>query len=79
MRVDYGEGKTDYGPGVAIYLNGDEVATAIDAYLAAHNIHVYGPRTIEVNGEQCKDGLLYVDPSGYVMNKGERLSGRGPK
>lgn len=35
MRVDYGEGNTDYGPGVAIYLNGDEVATLLLALLFA--------------------------------------------
>jgi len=54
-----------------IELTGDEVATAIDAYLVAHNVHVSGPRTIRVNGELCKTGLVYVDPSGFVNYDGE--------
>lgn len=36
MEVKYGKGKTQYGPGVSIDLTGDEVVTAIDAYLVAH-------------------------------------------
>lgn len=77
MRVRYGDGKTEYGPGVLIELTGDEVATAIDAYLTAHRVHVSGPRTIRVNGGRCKAGEVYVDPSGFVISQGERLSGRG--
>ena len=30
MIVKYGEGRTEYGPGVSVELTGDEVATAID-------------------------------------------------
>lgn len=78
MKVTYGEGKTQYGPGVSIELTGNEVATAIDAYLVAHGIHVSGPRTITVNGELCSEGHVYVDPSGFVVTEGKRLSGRGP-
>jgi hypothetical protein len=77
MKVKYGKGKTEYGPGVEIKLTGDEVATAIDAYLVAHNIHVSGARTITVNDELCERGRIYVDPSGFVIHDGERLSGRG--
>lgn len=79
MKVKYGNGKTQYGPGVKIKLTGEEVATAIDAYLVAHGIYVQGPRTIKVNNELCKKGSIYVDPSGFVIYKGERLSGRGPQ
>lgn len=77
MRVKRGGGTTEYGPGVLIELTGDEVAIAIDAYLAAHRVHVDGPRTITVNGELCQEGQIYVDPSGQVISKGKRFSGRG--
>lgn len=79
MKARYGNGKTEYGPGVLIELTGDEVAIAIDAYLKAHRVSVHGPRTITVNGELCEKGRVYVDPSGDVIYKGKRLSGRGPK
>ncbi len=54
MEVKFGRGKTEYGPGVSIELTGSEVATAIDAWLVAHGVHVRGPRTIWVNGELCE-------------------------
>jgi hypothetical protein len=63
---------------VSIELTGDEVATAIDAYLVAHRIHVSGPRTVRVNGELCSYGRVYVDPSGFAIADGTRFSGRGP-
>lgn len=78
MQVKFGEGTTEYGPGVRIYLTGDEVATAIDAWLVSHCVHIDGPRTIRVNGERCEVGEIYVDPSGLVIYGGERFSGRGP-
>lgn len=78
MKIDYGDGKTEFGPGVSIALSGDEVATAIDAWLVAHGVHVSGPRTIRVNGELCGAGRVYVDPSGFVITpEGLRMSGRG--
>lgn len=77
MEIKFGEGKTEYGPGVSIELSGDEVAIAIDAYLVAHGIHVSGARTITVNGELCGRGRVYVDPSGSVIADGERWTGRG--
>jgi hypothetical protein len=79
MEVVYGEGKTEFGPGVSIELTGDEVATAIDAWLVAHGVHVNGPRTVTVNGALCSDGRVYVDPSGFVVAEGKRFSGRGPE
>lgn len=79
MNVKYGDGTTEYGSGVSIELSGVEAATAIDAYLVAHGIHVSGPRTITVNGELCESGRVYVDPSGYVISGGEKFSGRGPE
>ena len=78
MKVRYGDGKTEFGPGVMIELTGDEVARAIAAYLVARNVNIQGPRTITVNGELCSFGNIYVDPSGYVIKKGKLLSGRGP-
>lgn len=78
MDVSYGEGKTKYGPGISIDLSGDEVALAIDTYLTAHNIHTFGPRTVTVNGALCESGRVYVDPSGFVMDNGEKMDGRGP-
>ena len=77
MKVEYGKGKTEYGTGVSIDMSGDEVATAIDAYLVARNIYVSGSRTITVNGKFCKSGNIYVDPSGFVIKKGKKYSGRG--
>lgn len=73
MRVELGNGKTEYGPGVSIQLTSDEVATAIDAYLVSHGIYVSGPRTVTVNGHMCKFGQVYVDPSGFVISEGTRL------
>lgn len=77
MIVKPGKGTTKYGLGIQIYLTGDEVATAIDAYLIAHNVHVSGPRTISVNEELIKGGEVYVDPSGFVIDNGVKYSGRG--
>lgn len=77
MEIKHGKGMTQYGPGVSIELTGDEVATAIDAWLVAHGVHVSGPRTITVNGELCNDGEVYVDPSGFVIAGDEKVSGRG--
>jgi hypothetical protein len=79
MEVNYGSGTTEYGPGVAIQLSGDEVATAIDAYLTARGVFISGPRTIRINGELCGKGDVYVDPMGNVMFMGKRYSGRGPQ
>lgn len=78
MEINYGEGATKYGPGVSIELTGEEVATAIDAWLVAHGVHVNGPRTITVNGSLIDGGHVYVDPSGHVIAAGEKYSGEGP-
>lgn len=77
MEVEYGTAKTEWGPGVNIDLDGNEVAQAISAYLMAHGIHISGPRTITVNGMLCENGHIYVDPSGFVVHNGKRYSGRG--
>jgi hypothetical protein len=77
VNVRLGNGTTEYGPGVSIDLTGDEVAIAIDAYLVAHRVYVNGSRTITVNGDLCVVGHIYVDPSGFVIADGLKLSGRG--
>jgi hypothetical protein len=77
MHIRYGDGPTKFGPGVSIDLTGDEVATAIDAYLVARNVHIRGARTITVNGELCETGHVYVDPGAFVMADGKKWSGRG--
>ncbi len=77
MEIEHGNGKTEFGPGVNINLSGDEIATAIDAYLVAHNIYVNGPRSIFVNGKIIEEGYIYVDPSGIVIANDEKISGRG--
>jgi len=77
MKIEHGKGTTEYGPGVSIHLDGDEVAAAISAWLVAHSVHVGGPRTITVNGGLCERGHIYVDPSGFVVANGEGISGRG--
>jgi len=76
-NIKRGNGTTQYGPGVTIELTGDEVATAIAAYLVAHDINISGARTIRVNGELCEAGEVYVDPSGHVVSEGMMISGRG--
>jgi len=78
MEIKYGNETTEFGPGVSIDLTGDEVATAIDAWLVAHSVHVHGSRSVTVNGELCENGKIYVDPSGFVVAEGLHLSGRGP-
>lgn len=77
MLIKEGPGTTKFGPGVTIELTGDEVATAIAAYLVAHGVAVYGPRTVTVNGDLCREGEIYVDPSGYVNHDSNYYSGRG--
>lgn len=50
-----------------IDLTGDEIATAIDAYLVTRGTHCFGPRTITVNGQLCGHGRVVID--GYVIKK----------
>jgi len=78
MKIETGKGTSIYGPGVAIYLEGNEITKAIDAYWVANRVTVIGPRTITVNKELCQEGFVYVDPSGWVIHEGKKYSGRGP-
>ena len=75
MQVRPGTGTTDYGAGVDVFLTGDEVASAIAAYVAARGVIVTGPRTITVNGGLCGHGRVYVDPCGYVIADGILANG----
>lgn len=75
MKVMQGTVAVDPALGISIEMSGDEVALSIDTYLVAHGIHVSGPRTITVNGSLCEEGHVYVDPSGFVIASGERISG----
>lgn len=78
MRIGYGNGPTEYGPGVSIEMTGDEVARAIMAWLVGRGVHIDGPRTVTVNGELCEAGRIYVDPEGFVITpRGRKYSGRG--
>lgn len=66
----------------AVMLDANELATAIDAYLAAHNLSVSGPRTVYIMchgkrhiAQDCEAGV-YVDPSGRVVdNRPDREGG----
>lgn len=78
MIIKYGSGTTKYGSGISIIMDGNEVATAIDAWLVTKGVNIQGPRTIAVNDERCKHGHIYVDPSGSITTpEGEEMSGRG--
>lgn len=77
MKVDIGNGTTEFGPGVSIELSGVEVATAILAYLVAQGVHINGPRTLRVNGELIESGGVSVDPTGSVQRFNACYSGRG--
>ena len=63
---------TQWGTAVSVILTGDDVATAIMAYLVAKGVHVNGPRTVSVNGELCEYGEVLVDPSGFLIRNGVR-------
>lgn len=77
-HVNYGNGKSEFGPGVEITLTGDEVAGAIDVYLLSQKVIVRGARTVSYNGELLNNSCrVYVDPSGFVIHKGHKFSGRG--
>jgi hypothetical protein len=55
-----------------VELDSNELATAVDAYLAAHRVNVFGPRTISfvIEGERhlARDvtAQVYSDPIGRI-------------
>ena len=77
MEIKHGKGTTEYGKGIDINLTGNEIAIAIDAYLVSHGKYISGARTITINGSLIKFGNVYVDPSGFVISEGKKISGRG--
>jgi len=77
MKIRYGTGILEYGPGISIDLTGVEVVTAIETYLTAYRVYINGPRTITINGALCDKGNIYVDPSGFVTARDRKISGRG--
>jgi hypothetical protein len=54
-----------------IYLDGDEIATAIDAYLVSQRIYVHGPRTITANGTILRNVKGKVMVEGKVIVNGK--------
>ena len=73
MKIKKGGGESKYGKGVDIKLTGDEVARSIMTYLTAKGVYISGARTITVNGELCKIGNIYIDPSGFCIDsKGKK-------
>jgi hypothetical protein len=77
MKIEYGSGQTKYGPGIDITLTPEDVVRAIQAYLVAKGIHVNGPATYRVNNTLIESARIYIDPSGFVIHKGRKISGRG--
>lgn len=78
MKLDYGKGKTEFGPGVLIQLTGNELCRAIDAFIKDKGLEVKGPRTVRIAGHAATGASVYVDPAGLVIHKGKKYSGRGP-
>lgn len=73
MKIEYGKGTTEYGPGVMITLTSVEIAKAIDVWLYSQGVIARGARTIRCG----KIGTVYVDPSGFLIYDGKKWSGRG--
>ena len=76
MKIKHGAGTT-IGPGISITFTGEELARAINAFVAAQGVHIEGPRTVRVRKELCSSVEIYVDPSGFVIDaEGTEYSGR---
>lgn len=50
MEIKYGEGTSEYGPGVDIVLSGDELAKAIFDYIKSQGAIIEGSMTARANG-----------------------------
>ncbi len=77
MKIKHSKKNTEYGTGIEINLSADEVAMAIDAWVTSQNVEISGSRTVTVNGSSCKNARIFVDPSGYVVHNGIKISGTG--
>jgi hypothetical protein len=58
---------------VTIHLDGNEIATAIDAYLVSQKVDVFGPRTITANDTILSDVNAKVFVEGSVVSNGARI------
>ena len=58
---------------VTIHLDGNEIATAIDAYLLSQKVYVSGPRTITANDTILSDVNAKVLVEGSVVSDGVRI------
>lgn len=76
MEIKRGGGAYN-GPGILIELSGNELAAAVDRYIAQHGIQVKGARSVRVNGLNCACATVFVDPSGTVVSGDCDLTGRG--
>jgi len=73
MEVKFGEGKTEYGTGISITLNSNDVANAIIKYVESKGYKINGARTVKVRAHNNSgEAEIYVDPSGSVT-----MDGRG--
>jgi hypothetical protein len=57
---------------VIIHLDGNEIATAIDAYLVSQKVYVSGPRTITANDTILRDVNAKVFVESDVVLYGSR-------
>lgn len=80
VEVKYGNGKTEYGPGVLITFDANDICRfIISALEERYGITIGGPRTIKIGGELIQgDGSIYVDSSGSAVCGDLLYSGRGP-
>ncbi len=73
MKIERGNGKTEYGYGINIKLTKDEVCRAIDSWLVGQGVYIVGSRTTRIDNNLCD---IYVDPSAYVNTDNGTISGR---
>lgn len=73
INIKFGEDKTGFGPGVYVNLDEEDVWKAVQSYLMAHDVIIFGSQT----HLDLKPVSIYVDPTGNVMNDGTRYTGRG--
>lgn len=62
--------------GAYIELSGSELTAAVLLYAASQGAKIRGSTTVVVNGAQGRGALILVDPAGYVILDGEKVSGQ---
>ena len=61
MEVKFGEGKTEYGTGISITLDSNEVANAITKYIESKGYTINGARTVKVRAQNNQgEAEIYV-------------------